>query len=81
MIGDWRRRLGRCVEHKDSRNYKSMDFGRFGSRATYHHVLPGLEAVALVRGNSRYRYGADEVKEDDVENFLDEGDAGEHEHD
>ena len=81
MIGDWRRRLVRCVEHKDSRNYKSIDFGRFGSRATYHQVLPDLEAVALVKGNSRYRYGADEVKEDDVENFLDEGDAGEHEHD
>mgnify|MGYP007062400947 CR=1 FL=1 len=48
---------------------------------TDHHVLPDLEAVALVKGYGRYRYGADEVKEDDVENSLDEGDAGEHEHD
>ena len=38
MIRDWRRRLVRCVEHKDLRNYKSMDFGRFGSKATYSYI-------------------------------------------
>lgn len=51
-----------------------------GKYLGYQHVLPDLESISLIERNRGRGYRGNEIKKDDVENPLDEGEARQHEH-